>query len=93
MTELPQSEHPREKLGDFMTTPVISIDVKATVQEAAYLMDTENASAILTTDNEKHVGIITERDFTRKVVGGGRAPVIHSRIRGHEPTSLCLGPQ
>ena len=71
MTELPQSEHPREKLGDFMTTPVISIDVKATVQEAAYLMDTENASAILTTDNEKHVGIITERDFTRKVVGGG----------------------
>ncbi len=91
MTELPQSEHPREKLGDFMTTPVISIDVKATVQEAAYLMDTENASAILTTDNEKHVGIITERDFTRKVVG--RAPVIHSRIRGHEPTSLYLGPQ
>ena len=71
MTELPQSEHPREKLGDFMTTPVISIDVKATVQEAAYLMDTENASAILTTDNEKHVGIITERDFTRKVVGAG----------------------
>jgi len=92
MTELPQSEHPREKLGDFMTTPVISIDVKATVQEAAYLMDTENASAILTTDNEKHVGIITERDFTRKVVGGP-GPVIHSRIRGHEPTSLYLGPQ
>ena len=92
MTELPQSEHPKEKLGDFMTTPVISIDVKATVQEAAYLMDTENASAILTTDNEKHVGIITERDFTRKV-GGGRAPVIHSRIRGHEPTSLYPGYQ
>ncbi len=92
MTELPQSEHPREKLGDFMTTPVISIDVKATVQEAAYLMDTENASAILTTDNEKHVGIITERDFTRKVVGG-RAPVIHSRIRDHEPTSLYPGYQ
>ena len=76
MTELPQSEHPREKLGDFMTTPVISIDVKATVQEAAYLMDTENASAILTTDNEKHVGIITERDFTCKVVGpGSRYPL------------------
>ncbi len=71
MTELPQSEHPKEKLGDFMTTPVISIDVKARVQEAAYLMDTENASAILTTENGDHVGIVTERDFTWKVVGGG----------------------
>ena len=71
MTGLPQSEHPKEKLGDFMTTPVITIDVKATVHEAAYLMDTENPSAILTTENEAHVGIITERDFTRKVVGAG----------------------
>ena len=64
MTELPQSEHPKEKLGDFMTTPVISIDVKASVQEAAHLMDTESASAILTTENGDHVGIVTERDFT-----------------------------
>jgi len=47
-----------------MTTPVISIDVKASVQEAAHLMDTENASAILTTENGDHVGIVTERDFT-----------------------------
>ncbi|MBT7934672.1 MAG: CBS domain-containing protein, partial [Nitrospina sp.] len=38
---------------------------------AAHLMDTENASAILITENENHVGIITERDFTRKVVGAG----------------------
>ena len=71
MVGLPQSDQPKEKLGDFMTTPVISIDVKATVQEAANLMDTENASAILTTENGTHVGIITERDFTRKVVGAG----------------------
>ena len=71
MTGFPQSEHPKEKLGDFMTTPVSSIDVKATIQEAAHLMDTENASAILITENENHVGIITERDFTRKVVGAG----------------------
>ena len=54
-----------------MTTPVISVDVKATIQEAAHLMDTENASAILITENENHIGIITERDFTRKVVGAG----------------------
>jgi signal-transduction protein with cAMP-binding, CBS, and nucleotidyltransferase domain len=69
MTGFPQSEHPKEKIGDFMTTPVVSIDVKATIQEAAHMMDEENASAILTTENGNHVGIITERDFTRKVVG------------------------
>jgi signal-transduction protein with cAMP-binding, CBS, and nucleotidyltransferase domain len=71
MSELPQSDQPKEKLGDFMTTPVISIDVKATVQDAAHLMGSEGASAILTTENGVHVGIITERDFTRKVVGEG----------------------
>jgi len=71
MTGLPQSEYPKEKLGDFMTTPVISIEVTATVQEAAQLMDTENTSAILITENGEHIGIVTERDFTRKVVGAG----------------------
>jgi signal-transduction protein with cAMP-binding, CBS, and nucleotidyltransferase domain len=73
MTGIPQSQHPKEKLGDFMTTPVVSIDVKATVQQAAQKMDEQNASAILTTENGNHVGIITERDFTRKVVGAGLA--------------------
>lgn len=73
MTGIPQSNNPKEKIGDFMTTPVISIDVKATVQQAAHMMGDNNASAILTAENGKHIGIITERDFTRKVVGAGLA--------------------
>jgi signal-transduction protein with cAMP-binding, CBS, and nucleotidyltransferase domain len=68
MNALPQTESPKEKVGYFMTTPVKSVDVNATIQEAAGQMDSKNISALITTENEKHVGIVTERDFTRKVV-------------------------
>ena len=71
MSALPQTENPKEKLGDFMTTPVKSVDVNATIQEAAKQMDAKNISALITTENGKHIGIVTERDFTRKVVAEG----------------------
>jgi signal-transduction protein with cAMP-binding, CBS, and nucleotidyltransferase domain len=74
MSALPQTETPKEKLGDFMTTPVKSVDVNATIQEAAGQMDAKNISALITTENGKHVGIVTERDFTRKVVAEGISP-------------------
>ena len=74
MSALPQPENPKEKVGDFMTTPVKSVDVNTTLQEAAGQMDSKNISALITTENGKHIGIVTERDFTRKVVGEGRSP-------------------
>ncbi len=73
MSALPQPENPKEKLGDFMTTPVKSVDVNESIQEAAKQMDAKNISALITTENGKHIGIVTERDFTRKVVGEGRS--------------------
>ncbi len=90
MTGIPQSEHPKEKLGDFMTTPVIAIDVKATVQEAAHMMDEQNASAILTTENEKHIRNHHGKGFYTQ---GGGAPVIHSCLRDHDLPSLHSGPR
>ena len=71
MSALPQSENPKEKLGGFMTTPVKSVDVNETIQNAARQMDAKNISALITTENGKHIGIVTERDFTRKVVAEG----------------------
>lgn len=71
MSALPKSDSPMEKLGDFMTTPVKSVDLNATIQEAAKQMDAKNISALITTENGKHIGIVTERDFTRKVVAEG----------------------
>ncbi len=72
MTTLPQSDNPKEKLKDFMTSPAECIDVNATVQEAGKQMGTKNVSALIATKNGKHIGIVTERDFTRKIVGEGR---------------------
>lgn len=74
MSTLPQLKTPRERLGNYMTKSVEFVDVNATIQQAAKQMDAKNISALITRDNGKPVGIVTERDFTRKVVGEGRSP-------------------
>ena len=44
----------------------------ATVFEAIQVMAEKNIGALLVTDNDKLVGIISERDYTRKVVLKGK---------------------
>lgn len=50
-----------------------SISPEATVFEAIQLMADKNVGAVLVTENEKLVGIISERDYARKVVLKGKA--------------------
>ena len=50
-----------------------SISPSATVFEAIQLMAEKNVGALLVTDGEKLVGIISERDYTRKVALKGKA--------------------
>ena len=50
-----------------------SISPDATVFEAIQLMADKNVGAVLVTENGKLVGIISERDYTRKVVLKGKA--------------------
>jgi CBS domain-containing protein len=50
-----------------------SIAPDATVFEAIQLMADKNVGAVLVTENGKLVGIISERDYTRKVVLKGKA--------------------
>ena len=61
------SDGPKEKLGDYMKSPVTCIDSKESVQAAAKQMEDEGVSAILIKVNGEFTGIVTERDFTRKV--------------------------
>jgi CBS domain-containing protein len=49
-----------------------SITPKATVYEALELMATKNVGAVLVIENENVVGMLTERDYARKVVLKGR---------------------
>ena len=54
-------------------TNVWSISPDATVFEAILMMTDKNVGALLVTENDKLVGIVSERDYTRKVVVKGKA--------------------
>jgi CBS domain-containing protein len=51
---------------------VWTIGPDATVYEAIKVMADRNIGAVLVIDNEKLVGIVSERDYTRKVVLKGK---------------------
>src|ERR1700740_1682239 len=52
---------------------VWSIDPNATVIDAIQLMDEKNVGALPVVENGKLVGIVSERDYTRKVLLKGRS--------------------
>jgi CBS domain-containing protein len=53
---------------DFMTTNVITIDVKRTVLEAAKLMHQQDKGDLVVMDGDVAKGIVTERDLVRRVI-------------------------
>lgn len=63
-----------DEIGDYMNSPVFSIDHDSTVQEAAQYMHASNIGSLLVREFDNYVGIITETDLSRKVVGKGLSP-------------------
>jgi CBS domain-containing protein len=57
----------------FKGNAVWSISPNATVFEAVQLMSDKNIGALLVIENEKLIGIISERDYTRNVVLKGKS--------------------
>jgi CBS domain-containing protein len=53
---------------DIMTKNVIAITVDKTVFEAAELMNSKGIGCLIIVQNEAPVGIVTERDFVRRIV-------------------------
>ncbi|MGA2769082.1 MAG: CBS domain-containing protein, partial [Candidatus Bathyarchaeia archaeon] len=53
---------------DFMTKNVVTIDASKTVIEAADLMSQNNVGDLVVMDKNTPVGIVTERDFVRRVL-------------------------
>jgi CBS domain-containing protein len=51
---------------------IYSVSPDATVFEAVQLMDTKNVGALLVMDGERLVGVISERDYTRKIMLRGK---------------------
>jgi CBS domain-containing protein len=61
-------------LGELSIKPVVTIGPGATVQEAARLMRTKKVGALVVTNSQKPIGILTDRDITVDVVAAGSDP-------------------
>jgi len=53
---------------DIMRKSVVSIDSAMTVKDAATMMDDANVGCVVITRGNAPIGILTERDFVKKVV-------------------------
>ena len=58
---------------DLMTKDVLTIDANKTVIEAATLMSQNDIGDLVVMENNTPVGIVTERDFVRRVLAVGKS--------------------
>jgi len=52
---------------------VITIDADTTVLDALRLMDDKNIGSVVVTENGEYLGLLTERDYARKVILQGKS--------------------
>lgn len=52
---------------DVMISDLATLDVSASISEAAKLMDEKDVGCIIVTKNQLPVGILTERDFVKRI--------------------------
>ena len=58
-------------IDDYMITTVLSIDIDSSVQEAAMFMTANNIGSLRVKKFDEYVGIVTETELARKVLGKG----------------------
>ena len=56
------------KVRDIMQKNVITVDVNKTALQAAAILKEKDISFLVIVENTKPIGIVTERDFVRKIV-------------------------
>lgn len=61
-------------VGQLMKKELISVDTGTSVVEVAKLMKTCNAEGVLVYERGRIVGIVTESDIVKKVIGSDRSP-------------------
>ncbi len=60
-----------DDIGDYMSSPILSVDSESSVQEAANYMNANGVGSVLISELGEFVGMVTETDLTRKVLGKG----------------------
>jgi CBS domain-containing protein len=79
---------PRMLVKDAMTSPVITIDEKVTVDKVAKLMDKHGFGCIIITGKDgKAIGIITEKDMVSRVLAKN---VLPSKLKAKKVMSTPL---
>ena len=63
-----------QEIADYMSSPIISVNAAATIKETAQLLSEKNIGCVLAEENDAYIGIVTETDLTRKVIGKGLNP-------------------
>jgi len=76
---------------DIMTKAVVSVDAATTLSDAAKIMEDTEIGAILVTENNTPVGIVTDRDFAIKVVAHAYHPTTPVRMIMSSPL-YSIGP-
>lgn len=65
---------------DIMTKSIITVDVDTTIADSAKMMEDSKVGAILVTEKNAPVGIVTDRDFAIKVVAHAYNPTTPVRM-------------
>lgn len=69
-----KQEKIEETIEEYMTSPVQSVTGDCTIFEVSQLMAEKNIGSVLVKNGTEYIGIITERDLTRKIIGKGIDP-------------------
>jgi len=62
------------KVEDIMIETVITVEADATVMRAVKIMNENEIGCLVVTRNGRAVGIVTERDLLKRVIGKARNP-------------------
>ncbi len=84
---------PMRPLGEIIRNrPLLALDIKCSVNEAARAMERKHRSTVLVTDDGQLAGIFTERDATYRVLARGLDPQRTTLGEVMTPNPTCLAP-
>ena len=63
-----------QRISDIMTPGVVSVGPHETLRRAAQLMDALNVGALPVCENDRLIGMITDRDITVRATAAGLGP-------------------
>jgi len=77
------------KVRDVMVKEVITVDEDSTVREAVDIMNEFQIGSLIVLERGKAKGIVTERDFLRRVIAGAK-DVMNTRVKEIMTTPLVV---